>query len=174
MFVIPASSASSNFYLRGASHYTHVTMSDDTDSAVFKAIQRNDARQVLEHCERGNVNIHRTDPHDWTPLFCAVLYANSNPNPNVNVCVLQLLLRFFPTANIDLQLGAKGVFGGWTLLHVAAFEGNIRVAKLLLSLDARADLRCNSGKSPAALALYCGYDTLSALINTAVIQFTPQ
>ncbi len=55
---------------------------------------------------------------------------------------------------------------GWSLLMLAAVEGNVPVGRLLLEHGADPGLQNNKGETALALATHRGFDLFAALLKT--------
>ena len=111
------------------------------DTAVLIAAG-NGNPEVMKLLLRNGANPNVKNLQNETPLLIAVILGHSR--------IVELLLNH----GADIKEGnSYDTQDGWTLLHIAAYQGNPEVAGLLLKNGARTDLTTVSGQTAMDLAV---------------------
>ncbi len=93
---------------------------------------------ITTHLLAAGADANQADVYQWTPLMRA--------SYEQRLKIVRLLLKH-PATDPDLQ-GENGI----TALHIAASQGQEKIARLLVSAKARVDILDHEGRTPYAVA----------------------
>lgn len=128
-------------------------MKEDVNRQLLQAVLDADPRAFNDAYEAG-ADINTTDQNGMTPLFLCVYHGHTDmmqgKMTDAHRAMFDIMTVCLPAgkrADID-----KTEKEGMTPLMIAAYCGHVETVQRLLSRGARADMRCNRGRTAADYA----------------------